>query len=116
MVLRSGCKMERRKAVRFGLTFPVLFKWREGRQNERQGGGFSRDVSSGGIYVECESCPPVNATICLEVLVPSPSARPLALRLKAEGEVVRLHKLAKRGGFGASAGFKLTRSPSPREE
>jgi hypothetical protein len=105
---QAGADMERRTNVRYALSFPVLFRWQEELGEERQGGGFSRDVSTGGIYVSCDrECPAVNTKITVEVLVPSAKSALVALKLTAQGEVVRVNKAADGTGFGASVGFAL---------
>jgi hypothetical protein len=105
---RPATETDRRKTARYTLTFPVLFRWMENETEERQGGGFSRDVSSGGIYVACDrECHPLNAKVRLEVLVPSTASQAIALKLTAQGDVVRMNKSATGSGFAASAGFAL---------
>jgi hypothetical protein len=112
---RSGTETDRRKTVRYSLRFPVLFRWIENETEERQGGGFSRDVSSGGIYVACDrECPPLNAKVRLEVLVPSAASEAVALKLTASGDVVRMNKTATGCGFAAIAGFAFDALSSVR--
>ncbi len=105
--------MERRRAVRYGLSFPVLFGWRS--EEGHQGGGFSRDVSTTGIFVACDrECPPVDTELSLEVLVPSPASETIALKLTAHGRVVRMASGAEGNGFGAVADFSLDSFPLNR--
>ncbi len=104
--------MERRSAVRYGLSFPVLFGWHGGPEGGHQGGGFSKDVSTGGIYVACDrECPPLNTEITIEVLIPSPANESVALKLSAQGKVVRLGNSTEGTGFGVRANFSLDAFP-----
>jgi hypothetical protein len=107
-----GAENERRKAVRYRLSCPVLFTWHAGVGDERQGGGFSRDISTRGVYVACDrECPPVNTEISVEVLVPAPDSGFVAMKLAAELKVVRLGGFAEGTGFGAGADFAFDAFP-----
>ena len=107
-----GADMERRKSVRYNLSFPVLFGWRGSADEGHQGGGFSRDLSTTGIYVACDrECPPIDTELNVEVLVPSPASESVALKLTAHGRVIRVATSSEHSGFGAVVDFSLTSLP-----
>lgn len=88
----------------------VIFRWK-GPENERfQGEGVTRDMSVAGVYVLTTICPPSNAVIQMEVLLPI-SDGSSKVRMKAEMMVLRVeHDSAgiKRSGFSAMGkGFSL---------
>jgi len=43
--------VERRKARRFVLEIPVLFRWMDDQQTACEGAGFCRDISTGGVFL-----------------------------------------------------------------
>ncbi len=65
------------------------------------------DISPLGAFVVCEqSPPPVHAPITLEVMLPSTGER--SVRLRADGEVVRVHEeTTAHLGFAAATNFQL---------
>ena len=102
--------MERRKAIRYRLGTAVIFRW-SGPANERfQGEGFTRDMSVAGVFVLTPTCPPANAEIQMEVLLPISDGLSNA-RMKSKMAVLRVeHDIAenKRSGFSAvGPGFSL---------
>lgn len=88
----------------------VIFRWK-GPHNERfQGEGVTRDMSVAGIFVLSGTCPPANAAIQMEVLLPISEGASKA-RMESEMTVLRVeHDVAEniRGGFSAvGPGFSL---------
>ncbi len=102
--------MESRKTVRYQMRVPVIIKWNDEQGVRQQGGGFTRDISTGGIFVLCPAYPPAGTAVALEVLLPPLEAEAHDLRLQAEGQVVRVEGGGKGSGFAAAADFGL-RSP-----
>lgn len=102
--------VERRKAIRYRMRVPVIFRWDRARSNRFQGEGTTRDVSVSGIYVLTPTCPPVNSIVQMEVVLLPPFSTSKA-RITAEMKVLRVeHDIAgkKRSGFsGAGKGFVL---------
>jgi hypothetical protein len=49
-----GGSVEERKAVRFRLRAPVIFRW-----ENRASVGRTRDISIKGVFVICDTLPPV---------------------------------------------------------
>jgi hypothetical protein len=88
----------------------VIFRWK-GPNNERfQGEGATRDISVNGVFVLTAICPPANAVIQVEVLLPV-SDGASKTRMKSDMAVLRVeHGIAdtKRSGFSAiGKGFSL---------
>lgn len=104
--------MEQRRATRYQMRVPVIFKWDDQQGLRQQGGGFTRDISTGGIFVSCPTSPPAGTAVALEVLLPPLEAEAQGLRLQADGQVVRLEESGKRGGFAAAADFGLRSAAS----
>jgi hypothetical protein len=63
--------MENRKEVRYRLDAPVLFSWEGPDHKLLQGEGITRDISVAGIFVVSPACPPVEAYVEFEVVLPS---------------------------------------------
>ena len=95
--------MEQRKSHRYRLHAPVIFGWTDPDGLSQLRGGFTRDISAGGLFVLCEASAPLEAVLTLEVLLPPFKASSTALRLKGEGHVVRVEM--KQTGFAAASEF-----------
>jgi len=88
----------------------VIFRWK-GPHNERfQAEGITRDMSVAGIFVMSGTCPPANAEIQMEVLLPISDGASKA-RMESEMTVLRVeHDIVENGRSGFSAvgpGFSL---------
>lgn len=100
---------DRRNSRRYTLSVPVLFRWHD-NTGERQGGGFTRNVSATGAYVHCDGeSPQVATSLSIEVLLPPLDAQLAGLKLKAEGEVVRC-------GIDEGKGFAVRTDFAANEE
>jgi len=85
-----------RKEVRFKLDVPALFYWDVPDETLLQGEGVTRDISVLGAFIVSSICPPIDAPLRFEAILPSlPGAIPL-VRVKGEARVVRVV----RGGDG----------------
>ena len=92
------------------MSTAVVFHW-NGPENERfQAEGISRDMSVNGVFVLTATCPPANAVIQMEVLLPVSDGISKA-RMKSDMRVLRVeHDVAntRRSGFSAyGQGFSL---------
>ena len=101
---------ERRRTIRYRMRTPVIFRWK-GPDNVRlQGEGVTRDMSVAGVFVLTAMCPPANAVVQMEVLLPL-SDGASKMRMKSDMTVLRLeHDIAdnKRSGFSAvGKGFSV---------
>jgi hypothetical protein len=95
--------MERRRAVRYKLCLPLLFKWTDESGTFMQEAAFTRDISTGGLFVSCVKCPQVGATLSLEIMLPANSEiRSHGLRLDATVQVVRIASTVEEKGFAAA--------------
>jgi hypothetical protein len=95
--------MERRRAVRYKLCLPLLFKWTDGSGDPIQEAAFTRDISTGGVFISCVKCPLVGATLSLEIMLPPNSEiRSHALRLDATVQVIRIASELEERGFGVT--------------
>jgi len=85
---------------------PVIFHWGdEGRING--GTGFTRDISTGGVFVLSPIAPPVGTPVVLEVHLPPLGASGPGLHVQSAGRVVRIDKSQAGAGFAATAHFGL---------
>jgi hypothetical protein len=94
--------LKKRKAVRYKLCLPVIFKWTDEHGRPVQEGGFTRDISTVGSYISCPKLPPIQTPLALEILLP-PNKKVLSERLKLEAtvEIVRVGTDAEEQGFAA---------------
>ena len=100
---------ERRKRPRYRVQIPVLFRGDSGPiQTE---GGFTRDVSVKGFFVNSTVAPPLNARLRCEILMPA-SVSIAGNVIKAEGRVVRLANCQEGRGFAVMAKFFTYTNPS----
>jgi hypothetical protein len=93
------------------MSAAVIFRW-NGPDNRRfQGEGATRDISVEGIFVVTATCPPANAEIQLEVILPLSDGVSKA-QMRANMMVLRVdHDLASgtRSGFSALGnGFSVS--------
>lgn len=104
--------MERRRAVRYKLCLPLLFKWTDESGTLMQEAAFTRDISIGGLFVTCIECPPIGAILSLEIMLPPNSeVRSHGLRLDATVQVVRIASPLEEKGF-AGMGDLATQKPN----
>lgn len=89
---------------------PVIFRWKGPNNVHLQGEGVTRDMSVAGLFVLTIACPPPNAVVEMEVLLPL-SDGASKMRMKSEMTVMRVeHDIAdtKRSGFSVMGkGFSL---------
>jgi hypothetical protein len=95
-------KLERRRTVRYNLCLPLVFEWTDAGGILIQEPGFTRDISTGGLYVTCAKSPPINSTVSLRIALPAnKEILPSSLRLEATAKVIRLASAGEAGGFAA---------------
>ena len=100
--------MESRRAVRYELRLPLVFKWTEASGNPIQEAAFTRDISTGGLFISCVECPPISASLSPEIILPPNSEiRSQGMRLDATVHVVRIASATEERGF-AGAGDLAT--------
>lgn len=99
-------EVERRKARRFTLEVPVVFRWAGDGQTACEGAGFCRDISINGLFVIAFSAvPPLGRKLDLMVLLPPLNPKAPALRLCSSGSVVRLEPSEEGVGVGIISAF-----------
>jgi hypothetical protein len=109
-----------RRAVRYPLHLPVIFRWTGDCQDSEQGAGFSRDVGTGGAYILSEpgSCPPLNTPVSLQMFLPSLEGTTRGIRVEVEGVVTRVTGSLESSGFAVVADLRFdpadSRDPGTR--
>jgi hypothetical protein len=96
--------MEHRRAVRYQLSAPVIFKSVDAQIKE-PGAGFVQDISTEGVFVSCPRPLSVGNSIELEILLPPFGADGAKLVVSYIGLVV----WADEGGFAVAAKPSLNR-------
>jgi len=86
LTLENG--LQRRAAARYKLRLPVIFYW--DTEDEQTGAGFTIDVALDGALISSSKCPPVGASVRIEVLIPSPDRNDDELRIECIGRVTRV--------------------------
>ena len=99
--------MDRRKTTRYPVRAPVLFKWTDADGASLQDGGFTRDASTGGLFVCSEHPPPLKSAVSIEVLLPLFDAPSPGLRLSGQGVVVRVEERESPRGFAVKTHLDL---------
>lgn len=98
-----GGAVEKRKEVRFRLRAPIVFCWAN-----RASAGRTRDISIKGVFVICDTLPPVGTALSLEIYLPPFERNTLQrLHLEAAGKVIRAAAGEESRGFAATAPFAL---------
>jgi hypothetical protein len=101
---------ERRKAIRYRMNASVIFRWKRPDDQRFQAEGVTRDMSVAGAFILTGTCPPVNALLQMEVILPLSDGGSKA-QMKSEMRVLRVdHDIAgtNRSGFSAAGkGFLL---------
>jgi hypothetical protein len=102
--------VEMRKAVRYRLQLPVLFSWSDSEGKVKKSGGFTRDISTRGLYIVAETSPRAGAALECEVLLPiSKNTRLGGVRLVAMGNVVRSGGGNEHHGFAVAGDLNTLR-------
>ena len=105
-----GGVVQPRRADRFRMRVAVVFHWIDEHGTTQHGSGFTRDISTAGLFVYSATPPPANGAIELDVLLPLHEGGQ-GTRLQAPGRVVRVEGQGDRGGFAAISDFGLHDSP-----
>ena len=107
---QDGCSfsgLEVRKFDRYRLGAPVAFWWDEPDGRRGEASGFTRDISTIGMYVYASTCPPAGRSVHMNVSLPSLHGKLPGWRLETQARVVRVeHSLADDNllGFAVSSG------------
>jgi hypothetical protein len=99
--------MQQRESVRFPIRVPVIFRWNDEQSGRQQNGGFTRDISTGGLFVYSPIPPSSGVTVELEVMLPPLEESGHGVRLRSEGRVLRIERKGGHTGFAATGDFDL---------
>jgi hypothetical protein len=102
-----GYAMQQRESVRFQIRLPVIFRWNDEQVGRQQNGGFTRDISTRGLFVYSPMPPPSGVTVELEVMLPPIEESGHGVRLQSEGRVLRIERKGEHIGFAATGTFDL---------
>jgi PilZ domain len=102
-----GDAMHQRESVRFHIRLPVIFRWNDEQGGRQQNGGFTHDISTGGLFVYSPMPPPSGVCVELEVMLPPLEESGHGVRLRSEGRVLRIERTGERAGFAATGDFDL---------
>ena len=104
---------ENRTSVRYLIRGMVWFQWRTMDGNWCDGVGAIREIGNTGVFVQCESMPPVASVVRLIVVLPDECETDTPICLSGLGHVRHvLQEPRQTSGFGASAVFLLRTSMS----
>jgi hypothetical protein len=101
--------MEMRRELRYRLDIPALFSWQNAEQRRLYAEGVTRDISVLGAFIVSPTCPPLEAQVEVEVVLPSFAGMTSALRIKGEARVLRVEH---RSGESGENGFAVVREAS----
>jgi hypothetical protein len=94
---------QRRSAVRFRLSLPVIFHWTA--NGEFTEGGFTHDIALDGALICSTRCPPIGCAVRIEVLIPCPDQSSEPLRIQCAGTVTRIVSEGDQTRFGVRGSF-----------
>jgi hypothetical protein len=107
--LATAATYEQRVVPRYRLTLPVLVRWPAG-SGTHTSGGFTRDVSTRGVFVLCSEKLPAETMVGIEILLPTPDKLP-GMVLKTTGRVVRTQGENEGAGFAVEGQFGQSEFP-----
>jgi hypothetical protein len=100
--------MELRNRVRYRLSADAVFAWEGAQARRLLGQGVTRDISVAGAFIFTRTCPPVGATLELDIfLSPAPGSGGRTVRIKTEAKVIRVEHSAAEGFAAVSQDFTL---------
>lgn len=96
--------MELRNRVRYRLKAEALFAWEGADHDQFLGEGVTRDISMAGTFVFTSTCPPVGATVQLDVLLsPALGSARRTVRIKTQARVIRVDHTTSSEGFATAS-------------
>jgi len=87
--------------MRYRLSIAVIFRWKDENGLRCLCKGFTRDISTHGVFVFSAEVPPVGTMVRLEFSFPPLGDSAGGLRLRSVGEVVRVETNGQGTGFAA---------------
>lgn len=93
---------EQRNKVRYRLSADAVFAWNGPFSKRLRAAGVTRDLNISGAFIFTRSCPPVGASLHLDVfLSPHTPSRGRSVLIQAEVTVIRVEHHAACEGFAA---------------
>jgi len=93
---------ELRNRMRYRLSADAVFAWEGAQHGRLVGEGVTRDISLSGAFVFTRTCPPVGATLELDIfLSPTLGNTGKTVRIKTVATVIRVEHTAAAEGFAA---------------
>ncbi len=87
--LSEVSEIEKRRWERYGLEFPVYITWKDASGSVEEIVGTTRDISSSGVCLRCESLIQQGAEVNLKIELPIVLEGTEGSRVAAKGTVVR---------------------------
>jgi hypothetical protein len=95
--------LERREQIRFGVRALVKFEWIDGQGTRHQEQGFTRDISSRGMFIFSDSLPPTKADLQAEVFFGGIAGAGANLELRVNALVLRVESVLESGSYNGFA-------------
>src|ERR1700676_3023567 len=86
----QDARMELRRELRYRLDAPAFFFWESAEHKRFQSEGITRDISVFGAFIVTATCPPVDAPIQVEVVLPSLTGLKPVIRVSGAARVLRV--------------------------
>jgi hypothetical protein len=112
----GGRSRDRRRSARYPIAGAVWFQWKEADGGKHAARGVTHDIGKGGVFVECESLPPIASALELNVALSLNWNQNATVRLRGVGDVRHLQSGAcARNGYGAAVVFHME-TPATEED
>lgn len=95
-----------RQSTRFLLTAPVRFQWQAMDGEWHEAGGYTRNISKAGAFIESGTLPPIGSAVQMVATLPTKWRTDGALRLRGSGDVRHVRRLDT-SGFGVSVVLRV---------
>ena len=90
--------------MRYRVTASAVFAWESAHHHRLVGEGVTRDVSVDGAFIFTRSCPPVGATLDLQIeLSPASETRATRVHIRTVARVIRVEHGPSGEGFAATS-------------
>ena len=109
--MRPEAPRQPRKAIRFPLAAPIVFRWSDSGI-EKRGEGRTHDISEIGAFVLSSICPPLGTEIRFDIFLPVLPGFEPKTRVEAVGKVLRVEQargIEGRDGFAILSRHTLLR-------
>lgn len=99
---------DRRQSVRYSIAGTALFQWKAVNGIWCEATGLTSNIGKAGVFVECESLPPVASRLKLIITLPTDWKVHRTLHLRGTGEVRHIRpEASKLSGYGACIAFHI---------